>query len=87
MIKTLFLLGVVFVLTYDPQANGLVQQQHQQAAHGPPRAQTQAQVAAATQAPQNYGYANKHQHYESVQFGLGQEGYQYRTNMPGAALY
>lgn len=85
MIKTLFLLGVVFVLTYDPQANGLVQQQ--QAAHEPPRAKTQAQVATAAQAPPNYGYANKHQHYESVQFGLGQEGYQYRTNMPGAALY
>ena len=109
MIKTLFLLGVVFVLTYDPASGGLdnlfgapqqQQQQQQQPAgrleqytvQAHPRVQ---QVQAQAQQDQNqiqvrapshyYGYANKHQHFEAVQFGT--TGYEYRTNMPGASLY
>ena len=105
MIKTLFLLGVVFVLTYDPASGGLdnlfgapqqPQQQQQPAgrleqytvqAH--PRVQQvqaqQDQNQIQVRAPSHYGYANKHQHFEAVQFGT--TGYEYRTNMPGASLY
>lgn len=110
MIKTLFLLGVVFVLTYDPASGGLdslfgasqqqqqgpSQQQQQPAgrleqytvqAH--PRVQQvqaqQDQNQIQVRAPSHYGYANKHQHFEAVQFGT--TGYEYRTNMPGASLY
>ena len=111
MIKTLFLLGVVFVLTYDPASGGLdnlfgASQQQQQ---GPSQQQQQQQQPAGrleqytvqahprvqqvqaqqdqiqVRAPSHYGYANKHQHFEAVQFGT--TGYEYRTNMPGASLY
>jgi len=82
MIKTLFLLGVVFVLTYDPQAGGLdnVVRHHQQSPTSTVAASQHGQANAPAPPP-----LNKHQHYEALQ--LGQEGYQYRTNMPGAALY
>ena len=105
MIKTLFLLGVVFVLTYDPASGGLdnlfgasQQQQQQQQPAGrleqytvqahPRVQQVQAQAQQdqiQVRAPSHYGYANKHQHFEAVQFGT--TGYEYRTNMPGASLY
>ena len=108
MIKTLFLLGVVFVLTYDPASGGLdnlfgapqqPQQQQQQPAgrleqytvQAHPRVQQvqaqaqQDQNQIQVRAPSHYGYANKHQHFEAVQFGT--TGYEYRTNMPGASLY
>ena len=102
MIKTLFLLGVVFVLTYDPASGGLdnlfgAPQQQQQPAgrleqytvQAHPRVQQvqaqQDQNQIQVRAPSHYGYANKHQHFEAVQFGT--TGYEYRTNMPGASLY
>jgi hypothetical protein len=101
MIKELFLLAVVFTLTYDPKTGTLeniakpvsgtegYRQQHHAVPVHPEIRQAHPRPPTQIQPPKSaqYGYVDKHDHLAHIQFGMAEpiSGFQSRTGL-GAAL-